>query len=93
MADPQITGTTPAGPIVFLPGQTRDVTVNATDPDLTAAPVTQRFRVTDAAGRAAVLDVSLQLTDELSYSADPPPSGWACVQDGTDPAVFHITAP
>lgn len=93
MADPQITGTTPAGPIVFLPGETKDVRVDATDPDLTAAPVTQRFRVTDAAGNPAVFDVTLQLTDELTYSADPPPSGWACAQDQADPTLFHITAP
>jgi hypothetical protein len=71
----------------------RDILVNASDADMNAPPVTQVFRVTDSAGAQVSVNVTLQLTDSLTYSSDPPPAGWTIVQDAVNRALFHVTAP
>lgn len=92
MAAPIIDGTDPASPLVFAPGETKAVRVLAHDPD-SGPPVSQSFTVSDSQGNTTPLTVTVQVEDDLSYSADAPPSGWAVVQDAGDEAVFHITAP
>lgn len=92
MAAPIVSGTTPPGPILFSPGQTKQVRINATDPDNGPA-VTQRFVVKDAAGNQTPLAVTVQIQDQLTYSADPAPTGWTVTQVAGDPSLFNITAP
>lgn len=92
MAAPVITGTTPAGPLTFAPGEVKAIRVNAFDPD-NGPPVSQVFNVQDAGGATTPITVTLQVQDSLSYSAGPAPSGWSVAQDANDPALFRITAP
>lgn len=92
MAAPIITGTSPASPIVFAPGETKSVRVLASDPDNGPA-VSQRFVVSDQAGNQTPVVVTLQVQDTLTYAADPAPAGWTVTQNPTDPAVFTIKAP
>lgn len=92
MAAPVITGTTPASPLVFAPGETKAVRILAYDPDNGPA-VAQVFKVADATGNVTPITVSLQVQDSLVYSADPAPAGWTITQSATDPAVFNVKAP
>lgn len=92
MSSPVITGTDPASPITFAPGETKTVRVLAFDPD-TGPPVAQSFQVADLGGNVTPLTVTVQVQDQLVYSADPAPSGWTVTQDANDQALFHVTAP
>jgi hypothetical protein len=92
MTAPIITGTDPASPLIFAPGQTRVLRVLASDPD-SGPPVSTRLVVADAAGNQTPVTVTLQVQEALTYSADPAPTGWTIVQSVADPASFAITAP
>jgi hypothetical protein len=92
MAAPIITGTVPASPLVFSPGETKQIRILASDPDNGPA-VSQRFVVSDLAGNQTPITVTLQVQDTLTYSADAAPTGWVITQSPTDPAVFSVKAP
>lgn len=92
MASPIIRGTIPAGPFTFAPGETKQVRIDAYDPD-NGPPVSFQFSVADTAGNKVPLSISAQVADSLTFSASPAPSGWSVAQDAADPALFRITAP
>ena len=92
MAAPVISGTTPAGPLVFVPGETKTLRVNATDADIGPAQ-NLKFHAVDEQGNIADVTVQVQVADHISYSFDPPPAGWIVTQDATDRALFTIKAP
>lgn len=91
MAAPVISGTAPASPLVFAPGETKSVRVLASDPD-NGPPVSLVFKVSDQTGNEIPVTVTLQVQDQLTYSVDPAPAGWTVTQTA-DPAVFNIKAP
>ena len=92
MAAPIIDGVTPASPIVFTPGQTRQVQVLAHDPDA-GPPVSQVFKVQDSTGNETPITVTLQEQDPLTYSFDAPPTGWTITPVGGTPGLFSVKAP
>lgn len=91
MAAPIISGTDPASPVTFSPGETIPIRILASDPDVASESLT--FKVTDSAGNPASVTVTLNVEDDLTYSADPAPTGWTVVQDAADETVFNVTAP
>jgi hypothetical protein len=92
VAAPVINSISPAGPLVFAPGETKQVRIDASDPD-NGPPVSQRFVVSDTQGNQTPILLSLQVQDQLTFSADPAPAGWVVTQDANDKALFYIKAP
>ena len=86
MAAPVIT---PISPLVFVPGETKDVTVTATDPD-SGPPVDVAVSVTDTQGNTTPLLISVRVQDQLTYSVTGVPAGWAATFTGN---VLSVTAP
>ena len=90
MAAPIIDSVSPGTSIVFSPGQTINVTINAHDPD-SGAPVSQVFNVADSTGNVTPVTVTLQVQDALTFSAGAPPAGWTVSKIGNN--VFAVKAP
>jgi hypothetical protein len=91
MAAPIIDGTVPGSPITFAPGETKTIQIIAHDPD-TGPAVSQRFVVGDLQGNSTPVTVTLQVQDQLTYTADPAPTGWTITQQA-DPTKFTVRAP
>ncbi len=90
--NPVITDVTviyPNGQAYVSPGQTAELVIDAIDAD--SRTVTVTVKVTDAAGNEVGSDVSVIVTDPLTYAASSTSSGVTVTQDPTQPNHFYVT--